>query len=299
MIVAPDETHQATAVTAPTEVRATVIMPTTGDRGPALEIAISSVLRQTLNDIEVFIVGDGVDDVTRRVARALSDRDERVRFFDHPKHPRRGEPYRHDLLTNHARGRIVAYLCDRDLWFSDHLAELDRMLVDRDLATTLEFDPNDERPHTIRYRQSLAGLATLPADQRIKATPSRLSAAGHTLDAYRRLPHGWRETPPDRFTDRYMWEQFLDQPWIQVTSSSLPTLLYLKRGDHPGLPTDQRRQLLEHWNARLLGPYGECDLRAEVLNDLWEHWRRLEAQRPSRIVKRNVRALGRHVGLRL
>lgn len=279
-----------------TDVRATVIVPTTGDRGPALEIAITSVLRQTLDDIEVFIVGDGVDDVTRRLARALSDSDERVRFLDNPKHPRRGEPHRHDLLTNQARGRIVAYLCDRDLWFSDHLAELDRMLVDHDFATTLEFDPHDERPHKIRYRRPLAELAGLPADRRINA-PSRLSAAGHTLAAYRRLPHGWRETPSNRYTDRYMWDQFLDQPWIRATSSSLPTLLYFKRGDHPGLPTEQRRQLLEQWNARLVAPHGESNLRAEVLDDLWEQWRRLEARRPNRYVKRPVHALGRRLGL--
>lgn len=277
------------------QLRATVIVPTTGDRGPALEVAISSVLRQTIDDIEVFIIGDGVDDVTRRIALGLSASDERVQFHDHPKHPRRGEPYRHELLTYRARGRIVAYLCDRDLWFSDHLAELDRALADHDLATTLEFDLHEERPHKIRYRATLTELAAVPTERRI-FSPSRLSAAGHTLAAYRRLPYGWRETPPGRFTDFYMWDQFLDQPWIRATSSSVPTLLYFKRGDHPGLPTHERQQLLEHWNARLLQPYGEARLRAEVLDDMWEQWRRLEARRMSRYLKRPISALRRRLG---
>lgn len=278
------------------QMRATVIIPTTGDRGPALELAVGSVLRQTIDDIEVFIVGDGVEEVTRRTAQALCDADERVRFLDRPKHARRGEPYRHDLLTNHARGRIVAYLCDRDLWFSDHLDELDRMLRHHDIATTLEFDLHDERPHKIRFRRSLAELAELPADRRIN-TPSRLSATGHTMHAYRQLPHGWRDTPLNIATDRHMWDQFLDQPWIRATSSSLPTLLFFKRGHHPGLPTDERRELMEKWNARLLAPRGEDDLRAEVLDDLWNQWRRLESRRVIRSGKRPVHALGRRVGI--
>ena len=56
--------------------------------------AVDSVLRQTVRDLEVFIIGDGVHDVTREAARALEKTDPRVRFFDHPKHARRGEPCR-------------------------------------------------------------------------------------------------------------------------------------------------------------------------------------------------------------
>jgi glycosyltransferase involved in cell wall biosynthesis len=270
--------------------RATVIIPTTGDRGPALEIAITSVLRQTVTELEVFVVGDGVDDDTRRIIHGLCESDRRIRFVDHPKHARRGEPYRHELLTEQASGRIVAYLCDRDLWFSDHLEELERRLVDHDLATTLEFDILDERPHRIRYRVDLGTLATQAPSQR-RHSPSRLSAAGHTLDAYRRLPHGWRETPPGTATDTYMWLQFLDQPWIRATSSALPTIVYLKRGDHPGLPTPQRRELLIDWNERLTTAPGEAVLRAQVLDDLWAQWQRLESSRWSRRLKNPVNDL--------
>jgi glycosyltransferase involved in cell wall biosynthesis len=273
-----------------TEIRATVIIPTTGDRGPALEVAIASVLRQTVAEIEVFVIGDGVDDDTRRIVHQLCETDPRVRFVDHPKHVRRGEPYRHQVLTEQARGRIVAYLCDRDLWFSDHVEELERRLVDHDIATTLEFDFHDERPHRIRYRPGLDALAAQAPSQR-RSAASRLSAAGHTLEAYRRLPYGWRETPPELATDQYMWNQFLDQPWIRATSSALPTLVYLKRGHHPGLPTAQRRALLVDWNRRLTTTPGEAALRAQVLDDLWGHWLRLESRSLPRRLKSPINRL--------
>ena len=92
---------------------ATVLIPTSIDRGPTLALAVDSVLRQTVRDLEVFIIGDGVHEVTREAARSLEKADSRVRFFDHPKHARRGEPYRHEALQE-ARGRVVCYLCDRD-----------------------------------------------------------------------------------------------------------------------------------------------------------------------------------------
>ncbi len=45
-----------------------------------------------------------------------------------------------------------------------------------------------------------------------------LSCGAHTLAAYRRLPHGWRTTPPELATDLYMWQQFLEQPWCRARS---------------------------------------------------------------------------------
>ena len=42
---------------------------------------------------------------------------------------------------------------------------------------------------------------------------------------------GWRTTPPDTNTDRYMFEQFLDQPWCRVGTRRRPTVLTFKRGD--------------------------------------------------------------------
>ncbi len=39
-----------------------------------------------------------------------------------------------------------------------------------------------------------------------------LTGVAHTMEAYRRLPHGWRTTPEGMPTDHWMWLQFLELP---------------------------------------------------------------------------------------
>ena len=94
-------------------VKATVVIPTF-DHGPLLEYSLASALRQTVPDIEVFIIGDGVPDVTRQIVARAVRQDPRVRFFDNPKGARRGEAHRHRALAE-AKGSIVCYLSDDDL----------------------------------------------------------------------------------------------------------------------------------------------------------------------------------------
>lgn len=259
--------------------RATVLLPTTGDRGPLLRHSVASVLAQTVADLELFIVGDGVDDGTRAVIEELVAADDRVRFVDDPKHERRGEPRRHELLTGQASGAIVGYLCDRDLWLPTHLAELERVLADADFAHTLRFRTDDDGFRFV-HTADVAG-----ADRRRStAAPTLvpLSFAGHTLDAYRRLPHGWRTTPTGTATDRYMWEQFLEQPWVRVAASPMPTVLYFRRGDHPGLSSAERLELLEAWSPRIASAEAADGVQREVLAALWQAWRDGEVREQQR-----------------
>ncbi len=231
---------------------ATVLVPTTGNRGPLLPYSVGSILAQSIRDIEVFIMGDGVTDATRAVVAGLMHSDPRIRFFDHPKHPRRGEPYRHAALAE-ARGRIVCYLCDRDLMLPNHVEAMSRLLADADFGHTLRFG--------IAPEGGFSFSATLDIDdprdrnEAVLASPQiPLSCGGHTLAMYRRLPHGWRTTPPGRFTDHYMWQQFLAEPDCRTATSTSPTILYFKRGDHPGLSVEQRLPELALWHAKLDQP---------------------------------------------
>jgi hypothetical protein len=66
-----------------------------------------------MSDIEVFIVGDGVDDRSRAVIAELTKKDGRVRFFDFPKGERHGEASRH-LALQEARGEMVAKILETD-----------------------------------------------------------------------------------------------------------------------------------------------------------------------------------------
>ena len=281
-----------------TSLAATVLLPTTGDRGPLLRHSVASVLGQTVADLELFIIGDGVDPAARSAIEELAAADPRVRFVDRPKHARRGEPYRHQVLAEEASGRVVAYLCDRDLWLPTHLEELTRLLdADADLAHTLRFDVTDAGTFAFRHTADLAD----PGDRERSASFANLlplSFVGHTLDAYRRLPHGWRTTPEGTATDRYMWAQFLDQPWVTVAGSPMPTVLYFKRGEHPGLSTPERLALLEGWSPRVAGD-GSAVVQREVLAALWRAWADLEVSeqhRRARPWRRGRRAIGRALG---
>jgi glycosyltransferase involved in cell wall biosynthesis len=217
------------------QIAATVIVPTTGDRGPLLPYSIGSVLRQSIRNIEVFVIGDGVNDQTRQVIAALVSEDPRVRFFDHPKHERRGEPHRHEALKS-ARGRIVCYLCDRDLMLPNHVSRMLDALGEADFAHSLRVVKT--RDGGFRGRELLDFSNPKYRNSGEPSIP--LSMVTHTLAFYRRLPFGWRTTPPDTATDKYMWQQFLDMRECRVAFVPVPTVIYLPRGSHPGLSTAER-----------------------------------------------------------
>ena len=240
---------------------ASVVVPTTGDRSALLAHSVGSVLAQTEDDLEVLVIGDGASAATEDWARSV---DPRVRFFGFPKDVSRGEVNRHRVLTESARGELVLYLCDRDLWLPGHVAEVRRVLADADFGHTLRFvvdeDDRPRAPHTLDLRR--------PEDRARAAWSTNvlpLSMAAHTLAAYRRLPHGWRTTPPDRPTDRHMWVQFLDQPDIRVATSAWPTVLSFRR---PRTWTvEQRLAVLERWSPRLADPELSVELARALLEE--------------------------------
>jgi glycosyltransferase involved in cell wall biosynthesis len=273
---------------------ATVLVPTTGDRGPLLPYSVGSVLAQTRQDLEVLIIGDGMDALTQSIASELCERDSRVRLFEFPKHQRRGEPNRHEVLMTEARGQIVAYICDRDLWLPEHLEEHAHLLNGADFAYTLrvrvtEADEIQLFPlHDLCDRDVRARVVKTQTQALVQ-----LSVAAHTLRAYRRLPHGWRTTPENFPTDTYMWLQFLEQSWVSVASSPFPTALTFSRGYHPGWSTHRRLEILERWTNRLAEPGARRAVEREALAELWEQWRGLNRAHRRRLARRVRRAAAR------
>jgi glycosyltransferase involved in cell wall biosynthesis len=213
----------------------TILLPTSIDRGLLLPYSVGSVQKQSIQDFELFIVGDGVNDFTREVIQDLQSKDDRIRFFDYPKHPRRGEENRHEALQQ-ANGKYVAYITDRDYWLPHHLETLAHYLQTYDFASTLNYNVKDD--YMIFGRKNLDAWDA----------PSWLfSCDGHTLEIYRKLPYGWRTTPKHLYTDRYMWEQFLTFPECKAYCGMEPTVLWFKRGDFPGLSTEERKDLMIKW----------------------------------------------------
>jgi GalNAc5-diNAcBac-PP-undecaprenol beta-1,3-glucosyltransferase len=241
--------------------RATVLIPTF-DHGPTLLRSVPSALRQTVEDLEVFVVGDGAPDVTREVMTELVRSDDRVRFFDNPKGPRHGEILRLAALRE-ARGRVVCYLSDDDLWAPDHVETLAGCLEDADLAHTMVAGILPDGTWLLGridlslewYRQQLlGGIGHLP-----------LSTVGHTLDAYRRLPYGWRTTPPGIATDVYMWRQFLADPACRASSAHRLTVFNFASVERPDWSIEERVEELDRWIAELAEPARRERALAEVL----------------------------------
>lgn len=231
---------------------ATVLIPTF-KHAETLRHSVASVQAQTVQDFELFLVADGASTETRAVAAELAAGDDRIHVFDLPKGPNKGEIHRHAALA-HATGRIVSYLGDDDLWMPHHLATLRALLADADFGHTLHIGIGPD-----------GALLPLAADlerpgfrQRMLNTQFNafdMTFAGHTLAAYRRLPHGWRTTPPDMpWADLYMWRQFLSQPWCRARSWMVPTGLCTWSSQRPHLTNRQRAAEMARWRDKFSKP---------------------------------------------
>src|ERR1043166_3496543 len=112
----------------------TVIIPTY-NWSEVLPYSIGSVLRQTIQDFEVLVVGDGCTDDSEQVVNAQND--DRIRWINLPANSgHQSDPNNEGLRQ--ARGSLIAYLGHDDLWFPHHLASLSTALnAGSDLAFTL------------------------------------------------------------------------------------------------------------------------------------------------------------------
>lgn len=227
-------------------VEASILIPTF-DHGPTLRHSVASALDQTVREIEVLVIGDGVSDATREIVAELRSGDGRVRFFDNPKGPRNGEIHRHSALQD-ARGKIICYLSDDDLYTPDHVETMLQLLSHADFAHSPPLLLNADR--TFRFGPIDLSDPEWRAKEVGEKSLINLTNGAHTLDMYRRLPHGWRTTPVGIYTDHYMWKQFLEISDCRALSGPLPTALGFPSSEFFDLSNDERASLMEHWRAR-------------------------------------------------
>lgn len=239
---------------------ATVIIPTF-NHGTTLSYAIATALSQTV-PLEIFIIGDGVPESSRAMIASLAATNQHIRFFDHPKHARRGEPYRHAALQE-ARGRIVCYLCDRDLWLPNHVEHMAALLENADFAHSLSLHILPEQGYVF-----FAGNLTMPEHRlRMLTRFNRVafSCAAHTLNFYRRLERGWETTPPGKPTDWHMFQQFLAREDCRCTSSNYPSAITFPSPPRLEWSEEQRVAELQIWATRLTDSNARQALVQEIL----------------------------------
>lgn len=243
------------------ELQATIIIPTS-DHGMVLRYPLQSLKRQTIHEFEVLVIGDGVPEAVKPALLELVSQDERFQFIDHPKHSRRGEPYRHEALL-HARGRIVCYLCDRDLWLPDHIEQMLALLSVADFAHSLPLHVlpgGDFRAFPVDlgfegYRRMMLTVN----DNRIP-----FSCFAHTLKAYRSLKEGWTTTPENLWTDLHMFRKFLADDTLRGASGILPTAVTFPSPPRKGWPESDRIAELETWWQRLGTASGRLEFERDI-----------------------------------
>src|SRR4051812_48682622 len=84
-----------------------------------LPYSIGSVLRQTMQDFEILVVGDGCTDNSEEVVAAMGD--PRIRWVNLPANTGHQSGPNNEGLRQ-ARGEFIAYLGHDDLWLPHHLA---------------------------------------------------------------------------------------------------------------------------------------------------------------------------------
>jgi hypothetical protein len=176
-----------------------------------------------------------------------------------------------------ARGRIVCYLSDDDLWLPEHVEAMDEVLCNADFAHGLPVfvspDGELETP-AIDLRETYWRDRLLRVENRVP-----LSCGAHTLEAYRRLPFGWRPAPPDVPTDLYFWRQLLQHPQLRSVSSPQPTVLNFPSPQRSDATATQRRVELEAWSHRVGDDVGRARWREAVHARVESERARSEAHR--------------------
>jgi len=220
-------------------------------------------------------VCDGATQDTLEAAHDLAEADDRVRLFIHDKGPRYGEIYRHEALQE-ATGTIVCYLADDDLWLPGHVAGMAALLESVDFAHAFPIGfASDGRLHSWPGQLSLGESRRSILEGR-NFIP--LSCGAHTLELYRRLPHGWRTTPPDTHTDLYMWQQIISAEDVRLASGNQPSVLHFASPPRRHMTLEERVGELKGWADAMVTRDFASDLDGQIHEFLMAKWVRSDFQ---------------------
>jgi glycosyltransferase involved in cell wall biosynthesis len=246
----------------------TILLPVV--RPPILlPFAIESVQRQVCEDFELFVVCDGAPPETVAFAQEAAARDARIRVFSFAKGQRNGEEHRHTALQE-ARGRYVCHIGDDDLWFPDHLVQMERLLLEVEFGNVLQMMLDASGESLVL----LADLADPIVQQRMLRKRWNFfgpTVAGYRMEPYRRLPVGWSPAPDEIWSDLAMWRKFLALTGCIAGTRFVVTSLKFPTSAREDWSLERRHEEISRYAELTLAP----DFRSELIQRALRHPARL------------------------
>jgi hypothetical protein len=274
--------------------RASVLIPT-HDKHTTIGLAVDSVLRQTVRDLEVLLIGDGVTDALRAEIDRLCAADPRVRFLDLPKGPHHGERYRHDAILA-AESDAIFYLCDDDLFLPDHVADLLGLLEEHTFVQSFNgYCRADGEIEFFAADLSDAETIALMLDEDWPHNSVSLTGTAHSRRFYEQVGDRWDTTPRGREPDHHQWRKMWRHPGFRGATSARMTALQLPTSDsgrHLWTP-EERLAELRGWYDVATAPDGQSQVDALVARGA----RRTLAAERNRLLRQEQLLLSVHATL--
>lgn len=238
--------------------KATFLIPT-HDHSTTLPLTVATVLAQTVAELEIFLIGDGVTEDLRAVAQDLARQDARVTFLDLPKGPYHGEIYRHDVIVG-AKSDAIFYLCDDDLLLPTHVEDLLKLLESANFAQS--------RGGHIDAEGQLSLYATDLSDPDCVAwhlgpeqrNATSFTGAAHSREFYLQVADPWQTTPTGEWPDHFQWKKLMRHPaFVGATSKRMTALQFPSHleGREDWTPQARQAELLE-WAELVASPQGQA-----------------------------------------
>jgi glycosyltransferase involved in cell wall biosynthesis len=235
--------------------RASVLIPT-HDHHTTLPLTVDSVLRQSVADLEVLLIGDGVTAPLRAVIEELVAGDSRVRFLDHPKGPHHGERYRHDAILA-AESDAIFYLCDDDLFLPSHVEDLLALLEDHNFVQSLNGYCRPDGSVSF-FAADLSNPTTihLMLDERLGYNNASITGTAHSREFYLEVGDRWDTTPPGQHPDHHQWRKLWRHPSYRGATSARMTTVQLPTSSdgRDAWTPEQRHEELLRWYDLVTGP---------------------------------------------
>ena len=249
------------------------IITATWNRANVLRFTIECVLRSTVTDWELIVVGDACTDDTEAVVRSFDD--PRIRFVNLPVNSgEQAAPNNEGVRL--ARGEYLAFVNHDDLWTPDHLATGLAAIGEADLVSTVTI---------VIDRNEVPRLEGVCPSGRYEPHVAIRASSWLLRRALAEKVGPWK---PAREIFAVPSQNWLYRAWRQgarLHSVPRPTLLAISSGGRTRSYSERQYEVNARWAARLRD---ERDLIGQLMADVAC---RLTAENEDRVASRHfVRA---------